>query len=123
MPRESHKSIEALRRVDHRARLLFFVRSGSQSLSSCIRGFELERGKSIGHDFYWAMEHANTFSIGSGILGGSGAARGSSFSIPVSSISVPSVPLEEVAIGEGSAISVGLWAYGENWLGGRRDLV
>lgn len=47
----------------------------------------------------------------------------SSFSIPVSSISVVSVPLEDVAIGEGSGMSVGLEARGEATLGGWRELV
>ena len=42
----------------------------------------------------------------------------SSFSSPVSSMSVVSVPLEDVAIGEGSAMSVGLEARGEVTVGG-----
>lgn len=38
----------------------------------------------------------------------------SSFSMPVSSISVVSVPFEDVAIGEGSGMSLGLVASGED---------
>lgn len=38
----------------------------------------------------------------------------SSFSIPVSSMSVVSVPFEDVAIGEGSGMSLGLEASGED---------
>ena len=51
-----------------------------------------------------------TFSIGSVDFGGSGVGSESSFSIAVSSISVVSVPVEDVAIGEGSAMSLGLEA-------------
>ena len=49
-----------------------------------------------------------TSSPGFADRGGSGVASVSSFSIAVSSMSVVSVPLEEVAMGEGSAISLGL---------------
>lgn len=41
-----------------------------------------------------------------------------SLSIAVSSISEESVPLEMVVTGEGPAISLGLVARGEDWLGG-----
>ena len=46
----------------------------------------------------------------------------SSSSSPISSKSVVSVPLEDVAIGEGPAMSVGLETAGEVTLGGRREL-
>lgn len=51
---------------------------------------------------------------GSGGAGGIGVASKSSFSMPVSSISVVSVPFEDVAIGEGSGMSLGLEASGED---------
>ena len=51
-----------------------------------------------------------TFSAGSVDFGGSGVGSGSSFS---SSMSVVSVPFDEVAIGEGSAMSLGLEVYGD----------
>lgn len=43
-----------------------------------------------------------------------GVGSKSSFSMPVSSISVVSVPVEDVAIGDGSGMSLGLEASGEN---------
>lgn len=45
----------------------------------------------------------------------------SSRASPVSSISVVSVPLEDVAIGEGSAMSLGLEASGDCTYGGWRE--
>ena len=45
---------------------------------------------------------------------GVGSGSKSSFSRPVSSMSVVSVPFEDVAIGEGSGMSLGLEASGEN---------
>lgn len=51
---------------------------------------------------------------GGGGSGGIGVASKSSFSMPVSSMSVVSVPFEDVAIGEGSGMSLGLEANGEN---------
>ena len=47
----------------------------------------------------------------------------SSRASPVSSMSVVSVPVDDVAIGEGSAISLGLETIGEFALGGWRELV
>lgn len=44
----------------------------------------------------------------------------SSVARPVSSMSVVSVPFEDVAMGDGSAMSLGLEANGEDWLGGCR---
>lgn len=52
----------------------------------------------------------HTFSIGSVDFDGAGVGSESSFSIAVSSMSVVSVPVEDVAIGEGSAMSLGLEA-------------
>ena len=43
----------------------------------------------------------------------------SSVSTTVSSISVPSVPLDDGAIGDGSAMSLGLEAIGDVWFGCR----
>lgn len=60
----------------------------------------------------------SSFKEGSANFGGSGVGSGSSFSMPVSSISVVSVPFEEGAMGEGSAMSLGLEARGEDALGG-----
>ena len=65
---------------------------------------------------------AHTFNSGSvdreggGVSCGMGVGSGSksSFSRPVSSMSVVSVPFEDVAIGEGSGMSLGLEASGEN---------
>ena len=54
----------------------------------------------------------NTFNSGSVDLK-DGVASLSSVSIPVSSISVVSVPLDEGAMGEGSGTSLGLDATGE----------
>lgn len=47
---------------------------------------------------------------------------GSSVARPVSSISVVSVPFDDGAIGEGSGMSLGLDAKGEDWFGGCRKL-
>ena len=60
-----------------------------------------------------ALRFARTFSAGSVDFGGSGVGSASSFSIPVSSMSVVSVPFDDVAIGEGSAMSLGLEVYGD----------
>lgn len=51
---------------------------------------------------------------GAGGSGGTGVGSRSSFSMPVSSMSVVSVPFEDVAIGEGSGMSLGLEASGED---------
>ena len=62
---------------------------------------------------------AHTFNAGSvdlegaGDRGGMGVGSKSSFSMPVSSMSVVSVPFEDVAIGDGSGMSLGLEASGE----------
>lgn len=48
----------------------------------------------------------------------SGSNSGSSASRPKSSMSVVSVPFDDGAIGDGSAISLGLDASGEDWRGG-----
>ena len=69
---------------------------------------------------YYRYGHAHTFNAGSvdreggGVSCGIGVGYKSSFSIPVSSMSVVSVPFEDVAIGEGSGMSLGLEASGEN---------
>ena len=66
------------------------------------------------------QSHAHTFNAGSvdreggGVSCGIGVGSKSSFSMPVSSMSVVSVPFEDVAIGEGSGMSLGLEASGEN---------
>lgn len=68
------------------------------------------------HNRMSALRCARTLSTGSVDLGGSGVGSASSFSIPVSSMSVVSVPFDafdEVAIGEGSAMSLGLEVYGD----------
>ena len=49
---------------------------------------------------------------------GSSSSRSTSVSTTVSSISVVSVPFDDVAMGEGSAISLGLEAKGEDCAGG-----
>jgi len=60
----------------------------------------------------------SSFKVGSANFGGSGVGSWSSLSIPVSSMSVVSVPLDDGAIGEGSAMSLGLEARGEDAVGG-----
>ena len=60
-----------------------------------------------------AFGSARTFNAGSVDFGGSGVGSASSFSIPVSSMSVVSVPFDDVAMGEGSAMSLGLEVYGD----------
>lgn len=69
---------------------------------------------------WYRQSHVHTFNVGSvdlegaGGSGGIGVASRSSFSMPVSSMSVVSVPFEDVAIGEGSGMSLGLEASGED---------
>lgn len=65
----------------------------------------------------------DTFNSRSPILGvdlGRGIA--SSVARPVSSISVVSVPFDDGAIGEGSAMSLGLDVNGDDWFGGCKKL-
>lgn len=69
----------------------------------------------------WCWQgYGQTFNAGSvdlegaGGSGGTGVGSRSSFSMPVSSMSVVSVPFEDVAIGEGSGMSLGLEASGED---------
>jgi len=59
-----------------------------------------------------------TFKSGSaGFAAGVDSASVSSVSTAVSSMSVPSVPFDEGAIGEGSGTSLGLEAIGDVWVG------
>ena len=69
---------------------------------------------------WYRQGHAHTFNTrsvdlaGAGGSGGTGVGSKSSASMPVSSMSVVSVPFEDVAMGEGSGMSLGLEASGED---------
>ena len=89
--------------------LLVFIRAGLSRVIASLLGLQLISDVSTS---VYSRGERNTLSSGSVDLK-DGVASLSSVSIPVSSISVVSVPLDEGAMGEGSGTSLGLDATGE----------
>ena len=109
----TNKGAKVLRRVYDRGWLLILIRSWFQTLIDSMHSVQL---LTLARLYMAVVEGLATLSWVSRCFN-VGLATGSSTSTAVSSMSVPSVPVEEV-MGDGSATSLGLKAEGESCAGG-----